>query len=382
MTRDGYLKRSSLKSVMATNGEVGLKANDCILKQLEINTKETILIFTNLGNYINLPVYKIPDKKWKEIGEYIGAIAPLSEEESVIDFLVIDEFDDRKILLATDEGLIKLVNLSEFQPARITKTYSCIPASKLHPLVAADLTYDYDTAIVVATENGYVLKYQIAEVPVLSTTARGVKAINLREDKLIGACNVTDIAKDEVLFLTNRGGLKREFVSAIELGHRPAKGKLYLKSVKTNPYKLVGIVSANVFRLKEHLSLRIITDKTGMTIPVVDLKPDKYENGIPILEKDISPLRLLLDELDKAAIDLILTKLARDKQQNRDLAEEETEIEGEPSPLPEPKPEPELDAMDVMNELEKIININNNPSLDHEDEKESDEEIIIQQTLF
>jgi topoisomerase-4 subunit A len=374
MTRDGYLKRSSLKSVQATNGEIGLKSGDCILKQVEINTKETILIFTNLGNFIYLPVYKIPDKKWKEIGEYIGSFVTLSDDETVIDFLVVDEFDDRKVLLATAEGLIKQVQLSDFIPSRVSKTYQAIPATKRNALIAVDLVADYDTHIVVVTRNGYVLKYLIAEVPILSQSARGVKAINLRDDVLIGACCISSIPKDEVLFLTNRGGLKREFGHAIETGHRPAKGKMYLKSVKTNPYQFVGIIAANIFRLKDYLMLRIITDKSVTVIPAAELKPDKYEHGIPLMEKEAVLVRFLVDELDKNAIEMTLKKLARDRKAEADFDEEDgegftSEIQAEPD-----------EGDDVMDALAKIININASEidTDDDDDEKAK----IIQQTLF
>ncbi|HRY77668.1 MAG TPA: DNA topoisomerase IV subunit A [Candidatus Izemoplasmatales bacterium] len=367
LTRDGYLKRSSLKSVMATNGDVGLKPNDCILKQIEVNTRQTILVFTNLGNYIYLPVYKIPDKKWKEIGEYIGSIAPIGSEESVLDFLLINQFDDRRILLATQEGLIKLVQLKEFLPSRTLRSYGAIPASVDNPLVAVDLVAEYDTAVICASRNGYVLKYRLEEVPVLSLGARGVKAINLRDDALVGACAVTDITKDEVLFLINRGTLKREFVANIETSHRPAKGKMFLKSVKTNPYQFVGMVSANVFRLKEHLLLRIITDKNVVTFTGIDLPVDKFEHGVPLLDKEFVPLRLLFDEQDKEAIDDIQKKLA--KERRKDLPEAS---ETENVPPPEPT---EVETDDVMDALEKIININAS-------EDDPDGEKVIQQTLF
>ena len=373
MTRDGYLKRSSLKSVQATNGEIGLKSGDCILKQVEINTKETILIFTNLGNYIYLPVYKIPDKKWKEIGEYIGSFVTLSEVETVFDFLVIDEFDNRLVLLATAEGLIKQVLLKDLIPSRVSKTYQAIPGTVRNSLAAVDLVADYDTHIIVATRNGYVLKYLIAEVPILSASARGVKAINLRDDTLIGTCCISSISKDEILFLTNRGGLKREFGQAIENGHRPAKGKMILKSVKTNPYQFIGIFSANIFRLKEYLTLRIITDKSATLIPASELKPDKYEHGIPLMEKEASILRFLVDELDKATIEMILKKLAKDKKAETGFFENEDgeELQND---------DDHSEADDVMDALEKIININASTKEAEDDDDEKAK--IIQQTLF
>jgi len=365
LTRDGYMKRSSLKSYMATNGLPGLKQGDLVLKQEIINTKDTLLVFTNLGNYINIPVFKIPDLKWRDNGEYIGLYAQLMDGEEVIDYVAIDDFGaDKVIMLATEEGQIKQVASSEFQQIRLNKTYNCMSASKINHLVSVDLKESYDTDIVLVTENGYVLKYDETEVPLQSLGAKGVKGINLRDDVLVGAKYVSSINKDEVLMLTNRGGLKREFSQNIERSHRPAKGKLYLKSVKTNPYQFVGMAAENVFRLKEHLQIRILTQDKEFVIKATDLKPDRYEHGIPYLEKEDQPLGLMLDKNNYKDANQILYRLASD--QSSGLMEEESREEA---------------GDDMLLELEKIISSGENKKIIEQEEAEDDEKII-QQTLF
>ncbi|MDD5601355.1 MAG: DNA topoisomerase IV subunit A [Candidatus Izemoplasmatales bacterium] len=277
ISRGGYIKRSSLKSYQATNGQPGLKQNDQVLKKEEVNTKDTLLIFTNLGNYIVLPVFKISDMKWRDQGDYIGLTATLQDQEEVLDFLVIDDFSaDKMVLLANEEGQIKQVALSEFQQIRLNKTYNAHPASKINTLVSVDLMEGFDTDIVLVTENGYVLKYPISEVPSQRLSAKGVKGINLRDDILVGAKYVSSIPKDELLMLTNRGAIKRESVLNIEQGHRPAKGKLFLKQVKTNPYRFRGIAAENIFRLREYLTIRIMTIDQPFELSASDLKPDRY----------------------------------------------------------------------------------------------------------
>jgi topoisomerase-4 subunit A len=380
ITRDGYLKRSSLKSALATsNGDTGLKQDDVIIKQIEVSTKSTMLIFTNLGNYAVLPVYKIPDKKWKEIGEYIGSFVPIKRDETIIDALIIDQFDNTSnVLLANREGAIKQVVLSEFQPARINKTYLAMPCTKINPLVSVDLSGIYDTEIVVVSKNGYVLKFPIDEVSVLGLSARGVKGMNLREDEMVAAMYVTSTSKDEIILLTNRGAVKREFVQNIETGHRPAKGKLYLKSVKTNPYEFVGGSSINMFYLKDYVTLRIELETTSLIIPGDELKPDKYEHGIPYVERDQLPIALRIDEKDPTVIEKILIKLSRERLGNV-ISDEITIVSSPETDLEEEIEIPSIeDDNSVMWELEKIINTNKNI----EDEEEEDNEKVIQQTLF
>ncbi len=348
-SKDGYIKRSSLKSYQATVGETGLKENDFILKKSELNTRDNLLFFTSYGNFITLPVYKTPDYKWRDIGEYIGNFAHLEPGESIIDYLVIDEFDEeRDILVANQEGQIKHVLLSEFQKQRINKTYNVLPASKINKLVTVDLREKYDAFIVLATKNGYVLKYDAEEVPIQSLAAKGVKGINLRDDVLVGAKFTTNINKDEVLFLTNRGGLKREFSQNIDTSHRPAKGKRYLKTVKSNPFEFIQIASENVFRLKEYIAIRIIAKKKELIIPGIELKPDRYENGIQYLKKSDKPEILMIDKDRYYEANEILFKLM-----DSDVEDEEETIE-----------EPESD--ELMLGLEKIISGN-------DDEEEPDD---------
>ncbi len=382
ISKDGYIKRSSLKSYLATTTETGLKEGDMILKQTEVNTRNTLLFFTNFGNFISIPVYKVPEMKYRDLGDYIGNYAHLIDKEVMIDYLVIDEFDEeRDVLVANQEGQIKRVPLSEFQKTRTNRTFNCLPANRLNPMVSVDLREAFDKDIVLVTENGYVLKYDLEEVSTQSLNAKGVKGINLRDDRLIGTKFTTHINKDEVLMLTNRGGLKREFVANIDYSHRPAKGKRYLKTVQSNPYRFVAMATENIFRLKEFLTIRILSKKKDLTILGTELKSDRFENGIPYLNKSDQPFNLLVEIANYHQNKEILISLI-------DVIEpEEVEITDE-----------------VMNELEKIISgskevieedydleeveeeKDNDDYFDEEEEfTEEDEELddhIVQQTLF
>lgn len=376
LSKDGYIKRSSLKSYQATTADTGLKDGDIILKQSEVNTRDTLLFFTNFGNFIALPVHKVPDMKYRDLGDYIGNYAQLIDKETIVDYLVVDEFDqDRDILLANKEGQIKRVLLTEFQKTRINRTFNCLPANRVNPLVSVDLREVFDKDIVLVSENGYILKYPLEEVAIQSLNAKGVKGINLRDDYLVGAKFTTNINKDEILMLTNRGGVKREFVSNIDYSHRPAKGKRYLKTVQSNPYRFVGMSAENIFRLKEFLNIRLIAKNQALEIPGVELKPDRFENGIPYLEKSHQPLALIVEINNYHVNKGILVNLI-------DVVETE-EVE---------------ETDEFMDELAKIISSGNSEANSTDDfeediedeaeeevENEEDEDLddnLVQQTLF
>jgi hypothetical protein len=266
--------------------------------------------------------------------------------------------------------------LNEFQKTRTNRTFNCLPANKHNQLVSVDLKEAFDKDIILVTEHGYVLKYDLEEVSTQSLNAKGVKGINLRDDLLVGAKYATTINKDEVIMLTNRGGLKREFVSNIEYSHRPAKGKRYLKTVQSNPYRFVSMTTENIFRLKEFITVRLLAKKKDLTIPGVDLKPDRYENGIPYLDKSDQPFKMMIEINNYHENKFILIDLI-------DVIEP-VEVE---------------ETDEVMNELEKIISSasekeettsyfeekvedNFEEETEKDDEEDDDFEDIIQQTLF
>ena len=77
VTNEGYIKRVPYRSYSSSNGEdTLLKENDYTIGMYNINTTDVMLLFTNLGNYLYLPVYDIPECKWKDLGKNISNIIP------------------------------------------------------------------------------------------------------------------------------------------------------------------------------------------------------------------------------------------------------------------------------------------------------------------
>ncbi len=64
------------------------KENDYTIGMYNINTTDVMLLFTNLGNYLYLPVYDIPECKWKDLGKHISNIIPLMDDEKNSTFYV------------------------------------------------------------------------------------------------------------------------------------------------------------------------------------------------------------------------------------------------------------------------------------------------------
>ena len=111
VTNEGYIKRSTTRSYSSTK-DFGLKENDFYILEKEVSTLDTLLIFTNLGNYIFLPIYKLDDQKWGDLGVYVNNIVPIAKNEKVIDSIVVSKFNTNQLLLlATKQGMMKQVKL-------------------------------------------------------------------------------------------------------------------------------------------------------------------------------------------------------------------------------------------------------------------------------
>ena len=237
-TKDGYIKRTSWRSYQASTDEAMLKDNDYILGLYELNTLDTVLLFTNLGNYLYVPVHTIFDIKWKDIGKHISNLIKLEEMEEIISVIPVCNFDEKlDITIATKNGMIKRTSLKEFQVSRYSKPIQCMKLKGDDSVVSAFITLNND--IFIATNGNYGLWFDKEEIPVVGVKASGVKAIKLKDDVVVSACSF-DSNKDEyLLVITDKGTGKRVKITEFEKSLRAHRGLLLLREVKTNPYHTV-----------------------------------------------------------------------------------------------------------------------------------------------
>ena len=179
VTNEGYVKRVSKKSYSASEGDPTMvKEDDYVTHLFEQNTLDTLLLFTNLGNYLYVPVHELPDLKWKELGKHISNIIPILQEEKIIEAIPIKEFDNnREITIFTKNGMTKKSMLEDFKVQRYTKSMSYIKLKDDDEVI--HVTISNSNEVFVATKSGYGLWYDASEIPVVGVKAAGVKSINL-----------------------------------------------------------------------------------------------------------------------------------------------------------------------------------------------------------
>ena len=234
VTNEGYVKRVSAKSYAASNEDTTLKPGDFITGLYECTTLDTLVIFTSFGNYLYIPVYKIPDVKWKELGKHVNNIIMMSEGEEVVASFIYNKNDT--YILATKQGMIKRTSASDFEVARCSKPMVAMKLKESDKLI--DVKKDLGN-IVLVTENGYYLNYSSEEVPVVGAKAAGVKGISLKEDTVKNMVSFNDTYEYLTIFTDNKTA-KRVKLGELETHSRAKRGSLLLKKTKTVTYKVLN----------------------------------------------------------------------------------------------------------------------------------------------
>lgn len=211
VTHEGYVKRASLRSYTASNGELpGMKEGDLLLGYYEMNTTDTLVLFTKLGNYLYIPVHELPDIRWKDMGQHVANIVSIDREDEIIAAMPIKEFSEQQSLLfVTKNGMAKRSQLSLYQAQRYSKPLMAIKL-KDHDEVVSVFKTNGEQELFIATAQGYGLWFSESEVNAVGQRAAGVKGINLKEDDYVVDANMFSLEENvEFLIVTHRGAAKK-----------------------------------------------------------------------------------------------------------------------------------------------------------------------------
>ena len=239
VTKAGYIKRTSPRSFNAsTLEEMGKRDNDQLIFLQNAKTTQHLLLFTNLGNVIYRPVHELTDIRWKDIGEHLSqTLMNFDTNEEVIFAELVENFDEGTYFAVTKFGQIKRVERKEFAPWRTYKSKSTKYAKlkddedvviTVSPVVLDD--------IMLITEKGYALRFNIEEVPVIGAKAAGVKAVNLKDDDVVVAAFISNTSS--FYLLTQRGSLKRMATEEIPVTSRAKRGLQVLRELKAKPHRV------------------------------------------------------------------------------------------------------------------------------------------------
>ena len=244
VTKEGYVKRTPKRSYTSSNDEdITLKENDYIIGLYEMNTLDTLLVFTNMGNYLYIPVYELPDMKWKDMGKHISNVITIKDQEQIVYSMPVYDFEHKEVItIFSKNGMVKRSMLSDFKVQRYNKPISCMKLKYDDEIVS--VTSNPYTEVFIATNNGYGLWYSASEIPVVGVKAAGVKAIKLDNDYVVSA-DVFDKDSEYITLFTDKNTAKRVKLSELEKSSRARKGLLLVRLIKTNPHKLISAYITN-----------------------------------------------------------------------------------------------------------------------------------------
>ncbi len=239
VTKAGYIKRTSPRSFNAsTLEEMGKRDDDQLIFLQNAKTTQHLLLFTNLGNVIYRPVHELTDIRWKDIGEHLSqTLMNFDTNEEVIFAELVENFDEGTYFAVTKFGQIKRVERKEFAPWRTYKSKSTKYAKlKDNEDVVITVSPVVSDDIMLITEKGYALRFNIEEVPVIGAKAAGVKAVNLKDDDVVVAAFISNTSS--FYLLTQRGSLKRMATEEIPVTSRAKRGLQVLRELKAKPHRV------------------------------------------------------------------------------------------------------------------------------------------------
>ena len=280
ITNEGYVKRVSKKSYSASDEDTLVKEDDFVIGLFEQNTLDTLLLFTNKGNYLYVPVHSLPELKWKELGKHISNIIPIMQDEKIIKAIPVSKFDKREIITFTKNGMVKKSLLEDFKVQRYSKPITYIKLKEDDEVV--DVTNDIYNEIFIATKKGYGLWYDRKEIPTIGLKTAGVKAINLKDDKVVNGC-VFDGLSEYITIITHKGLAKRIKLSEFEKTSRAKRGLLLLREVKSNPQEIIKVFIGDA---KHNIILKSNNKEKELKLTEIPIM-DRYSVGSSISKSKI-----------------------------------------------------------------------------------------------
>ena len=290
ISHDGYIKRTSLRSYSASEpDDNGLKDEDYPIYLAKNSTLDHLMMFTNMGHLIYRPIYEIADAKWKDTGEHISQTIGLAENERITWVYSFENLKATgKFLVATSDGYIKQTAFADYTPGRTYKTRAS-QFIKMKSDDATVVTVEYLPAaptgtLILITQHGYGLRYDLSEVPTIGAKAVGVKSMDLRDDAIVRATIAAD--DDLIAMITQRGSFKKMKVADLPVTSRARRGVQVLRELKNNPHRVIDYVL--VASDANGVALDVLTDRGKHHSILNDDHPTsaRYSNGSFVVDTD------------------------------------------------------------------------------------------------
>ena len=309
LTRDGYVKRSSIKSYKGSgnNALPGIKNGDQLVSYGSAYTTDYLVCFTNLGNYCCIPVHKLPENRWKDEGNHLNSFVQLAAGEKIIKGLAISDFrNDIFLVFLSKFGQIKRMAVSSIESAKRSRPIRCMRLLSDDEIVGIQVTTG-NSDLLVITSNGNASMFSENDLTILGNKAGGVKSFSgLGKNSMVALLAFEDGEKSKFVVLSDKGHQRvldnNRFVRTNRLG----KPQLLMPSFKGDVHKVVSalkikdkneIFNANIYLSDQSIYNLVIDDlkltdtsryaKKNINIPARTFIENAYEDEIESIDKHL-----------------------------------------------------------------------------------------------
>ncbi|MDI9518284.1 MAG: DNA topoisomerase IV subunit A [Bacillota bacterium] len=246
VSKDGYIKRVSLRSYSATEALTGVKEGDELIGVIEAETIDTLLLFTSKGNYGYLPVYEIEEARWRDLGSHLNNIMRIDGDDKIINAILIKNFDTyASIVTITKSGMIKRTMVDKWIVQRNNKVMTAMKLKSKDEMIKAFITYENED-IVLISKNGYCLRFSNETITETGVRAQGVIGMRLsKKDYLASAASID--SSNNLFVINEAGGMKRVRNEDMEQANRATKGYTIAKLLKSKSWNIEYCSDVNVY---------------------------------------------------------------------------------------------------------------------------------------
>ena len=313
MSHEGYIKRAAATTYSAQGrGGRGIKGmaskdNDFVETMFVASAHSNILFFTNFGRCYSLKVYNIPEAGRQSKGRPIVNLIQFQEGEKIASMLPVKEFiEGQFVAQITENGTINKQPLPAYAAVRRNGLNS-MKLDENDKLITAVLCED-ESNIVIATATGRAIRFQAKDARSLGRNTRGVRAVKLREDRVVGMVAVT--GDENILTITENGYGKRTNVEEYRTTKRGGVGIINIKGSERN-----GDV-VNIMTPSEDEDIMIITQKGIIIRTAVDL--------VKVIGRNTQGVRLI--KLGKGDKVIDVTSTEKEEPEVEELLDENGEV--------------------------------------------------------
>ncbi len=313
VTHQGYIKKISQRSKeageQASNGGAdgyGKREDDIVISMNETSNLKNLVFFSAQGRYFSLPIYKLIDSKYRDIGEHVSKFTSLDALDRIVSTAIVSDFERKgELIISTKKGMIKRSLIKDMSTSINKRGAKYMGIKDGDEVVSISMLTDKQSFITTITENGYGVRYVADNLSTVGLGASGVKNVNLTDGDnvvatLVNSISDVDAGDSQLIFVAHNGKAKRIRIKDSKAVSRGSKGTLVGSQTKSNPYRVV-----NAFNVELTDEIRILTDSDENLIlrPKGDLTITEPSNGLSKLTKSgiklsFNDVALRLDNLN------------------------------------------------------------------------------------